>query len=301
MRVLNIEAEDYSREAQSIIESVADYSASAEISDCEVLIVRLARRIDADILDQLPSLKAMVTATTGLNHIDLEECERRNIAVLSLKGEEEFLKTITATAEHTIALMLNLIRSIPAASASVENGEWDRDQFKGYDLFGKTLGIIGYGRLGKLVKKYALAFGMNVLTYDIKPGDFVGLGTLLSQSDIVSLNASYVPENDKMIDSQTFNRMKKSAYFINTARGELVDEQALLDSLNSGQIAGAALDVLNDENNLNMKENPIIEYARSNRNLLITPHIGGATYDSMKKTEIFMAKKLKKFIEEHEV
>lgn len=299
LRVLNIEAEDYSCEAQNIIESVADYSASSEISDCDVLIVRLARRIDAGILDQLPNLKAIVTATTGLNHIDLDEFSKRGIAVLSLKGEEDFLKTITATAEHTIALMLCLMRSIPAASASVEKGKWNRDEFKGYDLSGKTFGIIGYGRLGKLVEKYALAFGMRVLTHDVKPGDFVDLDTLLSESDIVSLHASYAPENDKMIKAETFKKMKKGAYFINTARGELVDEQGLLDALSSGHISAAALDVLADENNLDVNQNPLIQHARSKQNLFITPHIGGATYDSMEKTEIFMAQKLKKFIEEY--
>ncbi len=315
LKILNLEPDDYSAEALAILEKFSHVDTGplsreelkTSIGSYDILIARLGHKIDKEILEAADNLKAIVTATTGLNHIDTVEAEKRKIRVLSLQGEREFLDTITATAEHTIALILSLIRNIPASCANVLDNHWDRDSFKGIDLANRTIGIIGYGRLGGLVAHYASALGMRVLAHDVKDMTdtetvkFVSMEELLKSSDIVSLHVLYTPETHHLIDASCFKKIKEGAVFINTARGELVDEQALLKALESGHLAGAALDVIEGENikNTNWMENdPLICYARKHSNLLITPHIGGATYDSMAKTEIFMANKLQKFIEE---
>lgn len=313
-KILNLEPSDYSPEARRIIESRADLqdgpitrtSLKKNIADYYGIIVRLGHKIDKDLFDHAEQLKVIVSATTGLNHIDISEAKSRGITILSLKGETDFLETVTATAEHTIGLMLSLIRHTPHAYNSVMDGTWDRNLFKGHDLYGKTLGIIGYGRLGKLVAKYATAFGMAVIAYDTKdiPHDetveSASLNEVLSRSDIITLHASYSPENERFIDKTCFEKMKKGAVFINTARGEIIDEQALLDALKTKHLSGAALDVISNEQALlsvSISDNPLYKYARKYNNLILTPHIGGATYDSMYKTEIFMAHKLIKFFD----
>ena len=137
------------------------------IHDKEILIVALADKVDKEVLSKAQNLKIIVSPTTGLDHIDEKFAQERNIKIISLRGEIEFLKNVTATAELTWGLILSLTRKIPAAVAHVASGGWNRYDFKGIELKGKTLGIIGYGRLGKIVAEYAKAFRMKVLTYDI--------------------------------------------------------------------------------------------------------------------------------------
>jgi D-3-phosphoglycerate dehydrogenase len=247
-----------------------------------------------------PRLKTIVTPTTGLNHIDLNEAHRRGITVLSLQGETEFLNDIRATAEHTVGLMLSLLRRVPSAVGDVQKGNWDRDLFKGHELFAKTIGIIGYGRLGRIVAKYLRAFDARILVSDphfdqatLDPGiSAVGLDDLLQESNIVSLHVSLSDRTRSFFGKEQFSKMKPGGWFVNTARGELIDEMALLDALRSGQLAGAALDVLCGEHQNVMENHPLVAYVREHDNLLITPHIGGCTLESMEKTEMFMAKKL---------
>ncbi len=315
LRLLNTEPEDYSAEALAVLQGFAEVDARplsraeliSSIGEYEALIVRLGHKIDQEILDQAGNLKVIVTATTGLNHLDMDALKTRNIDVLCLRGEREFLNNITATSEHCFALLLSLVRHLPRAHQSVMNATWERDDFKGSELAGKTIGIIGYGRLGLIVARYAKAFGMEVLVHDIdvQAGEdvcSVSRSELLARSDIVSLHVNYSKETHHLIDAQCFEAMKQGALFINTARGEIVDEGALLSALQSGHVGGAALDVLQGENGLEedwVNTDPLIQYAKTHDNLIITPHIGGATYDSMVKTEIFMAQKLKNWHENH--
>jgi len=246
-------------------------------------------------------LKIIVTPTTGLNHIDLREAQRQDIKVLSLQGETEFLNDIRATAEHTVGLMLSLLRRIPSAVVDVKKGGWDRDRFKGRELYGKTIGIVGYGRLGRIVGKYLQAFDARILAHEPhinqKATDSgistVGLDDLLQNSDIVTLHVSLSDRTRSFFGKEQFSKMKPGAWFINTARGELIDETALLDALRSGQLAGAAVDVLCGEQHDGKMNHPLVAYAREHDNLLITPHIGGCTVESMEKTEVFMARKLR--------
>lgn len=312
-RVLNVEPLNYSKEAVSFIKSVANYEEAAlsyeelekEIPSYDVLITRIGHKIDESLIDKAVNLKAIVTATTGLNHINVKHAQAKGISVLSLKGEEAFLETVSATAEHSFALLLALTRKIPAAVNHVKSGQWNRDVFKGIELKDNTVGIIGYGRLGKKMAQYCNAFGMKVLAYDISQKQYppyvqsTYLDVLLAQSDIISVHASYAEGQNEILTKEKLLLIKKGAYLINTARGELIDNDVVVECLKSGQLKGAALDVLPGENTgiKNWAEDdPIIKYSQENDNLIITPHIGGATLTSMSNTEKFMAQKLVRFI-----
>lgn len=307
LRILNLEPAGYSSEAKGILDYLGDvddgpFDRSAlldRVGSYDVLIVRLGHQIDAEVLDRADLLSTVVTATTGLNHIDLEEAYRRGISVLSLRGEREFLDGIYATAEHTWALVLSLCRHLPAAHAEVMNNSWERDLFKGTELHGKCIGIVGFGRIGTKVARYGVGFGMRVLVYDPKfpqgvseIAEHVCLNRLLSEADIVSLHVNHDESTHELIGEKELRAMKPGAVLVNTARGEIISEDALLSCLSDRQIGGAALDVLTGENDGWTSSKRLIEYARSHSNVLITPHIGGCTEESMKKTEIFMAKKL---------
>lgn len=311
LHILNVEPDDYSPEARDILTSFAKLDERvlsreeliASIHHYDGLIVRLGHRIDRSVLEHAEKLQFIATATTGLNHIDLKEAQRRNIEVICLKGEREFLDTIHATAEHTWGLVLALLRHIPVAVQHVHDFGWNRDRFKGRELFDRTIGIIGYGRLGSRVAQYALAFGMHVLAYDPAvntgaPGvTFVAFEEVLKNADIVSLHVPYEEATLKLIGDRELAFMKQDAYLVNTSRGEILDETALLVALTDHRLAGAALDVLCGENSDRPDWSvhaPLIRYARDHENLIITPHIGGATYDSMRKTEIFIAENIKK-------
>ena len=170
-----------------------------------------------------------------------------------------------------------------------------------------TLGILGFGRLGQQVAEYAKAFGLKVLASDpfIEPTVLqekqvfsCSKETLFKQSDIVSLHVNYESTNHNLVNYKEFECMKDGSYFVNTARGELIDEGALLDALSSGKLAGAALDVLeNEQDSTTLFNTPLMQYAQEHDNLLITPHIGGCTLESMQKTELFIVNKLKSFLE----
>lgn len=313
-RILNVEPENYCEEARAILETFSSLDLVSldratllqRIGNYDGLVVRLGHHINTELFDAARKLKVIATATTGLNHIDLAQAQRHGVAVLSLKGERQFLDTVTATAEHTWGMLLSLVRHLPQAYNHVLEGGWNRNLFKGIDLKGKTLGIIGLGRLGTMVARFGLAFGMKVLASDIITNSgiedisFVCKTELLSKADIVTLHVALDKEAKGMLGQEEFANMKRGSWLINTSRGELIDEKALLEALLSGHLAGAALDVLVGEYSTGLNwvgSHPLIAYARKNKNLLLFPHIGGATYDSMRKTEVFMANKLHHFFQ----
>jgi D-3-phosphoglycerate dehydrogenase len=316
-RLLVTERDRFSAEAARSLREVADVTLAdldrpsllEKVSNVEVLWIRLRHRIDQEILDRAANLRFICSPTTGLNHIDLEGAGRRDIRVISLRGELDFLKEIRATAEHTIALMLALLRNLCPAANHVLAGGWDRDTFRGHELHEKTIGVVGYGRLGRLVAKYLEAFGARVLVTDpnvatdevAENADWTSLGSLLAESDVVTLHVNLCDETKGFFGREQFDQMRCGAYLVNTSRGELVDESALLDSLASGRLAGAALDVLCDEDSSGMGDHPLVSWALGGGNLLITPHIGGCTTESMAKTELFLAKKLCAVLQESSV
>lgn len=310
LKILNVEPDEYSDEARSIliqigslVEKNMDRSELLQrIHEFDALIVRLRHQVDAELINAAPALKIIVSATTGLDHIDMEYAARKNISVLSLRGETEFLRTIPATAELTWGLLLALTRNIPSAHASVLNGAWQRDRFKGHELAGLRLGIVGLGRIGEKVAGYGSAFGMKVKAYDPYRTDAVSgvelktsLAELLGDSDVLSIHVPLIQETVNLIGTKELNMLQRGSWLVNTARGAIVNEPALLDALKSGHLAGAALDVLSGERT--NENSPLIEHAHTHPNLLLTPHIGGATCESMHSTEVFMANKLKNHVE----
>lgn len=313
IRLLIAEPENFSSDAVSILSEFADVELRA-ISQAEVsevlfsydgIWLRLGLTIRAADLHEKIRCRWLVTATTGTDHIDITAAEEMGICVLSLKGQTDFLKTIRATAEHTVALVLSLVRHLPWAFEDVRKGNWNRDDFTGHELHGKIAGIVGLGRLGRIVARYLKVFDMRILAYDpyVKNGgddaDIVAsLDELLGQSDIVSVHVPLNVETAGMFNWGRFSSMKKGSYFINTSRSGVVEEVALLNALEGGRLAGAALDVLTGEPNGISERHPLIYYAASHNNLLLTPHIGGATYESMERCESFMAELLRRsFVE----
>jgi D-3-phosphoglycerate dehydrogenase / 2-oxoglutarate reductase len=311
--ILIAESSSFSSEAVRILEDTGNVvladldgrSLLSAVTDVDILWVRLRNRIDRQVFQAARRLRVIATPTTGLNHIDVAEAERRNIHIISLRGEAEFLQYIFATAEHTIALILGLLRHLPAAHQHVINGRWNRDLFVGRELHGKTAGVIGYGRVGRMVAGHLRAFGMRVLATDLPSRmghqcddgiESVPLDQLLKNSDLVTLHIPLVEETTGFLGECEFAKMKRGVCFINTSRGELVDETALLMALDKGTVGGAALDVLTDESSSGMMDNPIVQYSLAHKNVLITPHIAGCTVESRAKTEVFLATRVAAFV-----
>lgn len=244
---------------------------------------------------KFPSLRVVASNTTSDSHIDTEYCREHGIEVITLK-DDPILYDITAVAELTIGLIIALTRNVVPASKSVLNGEWSRWPFGGKKMLkNMSLGIIGHGRIGTHVTEMIRGWFNGCLWYD-KPPDVVGFGVsnfpmleidgLVSHSDIVTV---HIPpdDNEGMFNGAMFEKFKHGSYFINTSRGEIVDEIALIEALESGQLAGAATDVLSGEfrEDFDADLNPLVQYARKHDNLLITPHIGGSTEDAWEMTQ----------------
>lgn len=310
-RILNAEPENYSPRALEILQGAGQVRLAAlsraellaALAEVDALIVRLAFQVDEEVFAAAPHLRAVVSATTGLDHIDLAAAERHGVQVLSLRGEVNFLRSIPATAELTWGLLLALTRNIPSAFSSVLAGEWQRDRFKGHDLAGRRLAILGLGRIGSIVARYGLAFGMRVYAYDPHPLTWVegvkrteSMEELLVAADVLSIHVPLNPQTVGLVGAEQLNRLPPGALLINTSRGDVLDESALLAALQSGRLAGAALDVLSNERSTGLGSSALVEFARTHANLLLTPHIGGATYESMAATEIFMAHKLVNYL-----
>lgn len=264
----------------------------------DAIWIRLGRRIDAAVLGPRPRCRTLVAGVTGLDHIDLDACAARGVRVLSLKGEVDFLKEVRATAELTVGLLLALLRQLPAAVLHVRAGGWDRDLFRGRELHGRTAGIVGVGRLGSQVARLLGAFGMRVLGHDPRAGVPPQLAEarpklrdLLAESDVVSLHVPYGPETHHLIGAGELAAMKPTAVLINTSRGGVLDEAALLAALQEGRLAGAGLDVLDGEPAIDGRH-PVVKAAASRDNLLVLPHLGGCTVESLEKTEVFLAERL---------
>jgi len=264
------------------------------VTDYDVLVVQLGLQIDKKVIDAASSLKVIATATTGLDHIDIAYARSKGIEIVSLKDETEFLNSITSTAELACGLMIALVRNTHAAHQSVLKGKWDRENWRGHSLSGKTLGIIGFGRLGKMMATYGEALGMNVVLTDPDADGSISIKELLKVSDIISLHVHLTEDTEGLICEETLKLIKPGAVLVNTARGKLVDEKALIKALDNGNLAGFATDVLADEHSFTGDEaqSSLIEYAKSHDNVIITPHIGGTTVESREATDIFIAKKV---------
>jgi D-lactate dehydrogenase len=219
--------------------------------NCPIISPFIYSQINEDILEKLPNLKMVATRSTGFDHIDIKEAEERKITVCNVPFYGE-----NTVAEHTFALMLALSRKLPDSVEKARKGDFSLEGLRGFDLKDKTLGVIGMGHIGLHVARIAKGFGMNVLAYDPKEDKKIAkkigfayskLEDLLSKSDIITLHAPYNEKTRHLINSGNISLIKKGAYLINTARGGLVETQSLLKALSGGTLAGAGLDVLEEE------------------------------------------------------
>ncbi len=307
MKILITEPQDYSSKAIEMYKSLGDVILGGEpTADVEAIVIRLKHKIDKSWMNKVPNLKVIASPTTGLNHIDVAEAEKRGIKLITLRGHTEFLDKITSTAEETLGLILALARKIPQAHEHVKAGGWNRDQFKGYQLAGQTLGILGLGRLGKMVAGYGKVLGMNVLACDPAvdadtmthhSAEKVSMDELFKQSDVLSLHVLLTDATQNLIKENHLKTMKPTAHLVNTARAEIVEKGALEKALKEKWIAGAAVDVMWDEegSGAHLQQSELWQMAKNGQhNLIIVPHIGGATYDAMQITEEFIADLVKK-------
>ncbi len=272
----------------------------ARIEEFDVYFASLKLVMDKEILARAVKLKVIATPTTGSDHLDLKEAAKRNIAVITLKNETEFLDKIPSTAELAWTLLLSIMRRIPECVEASRQGIWGRDAFRGHQIAGRTLGILGYGRLGRIVAEYGKAFRMRVITHDIKdvtPAagvEVVDFETLLSESDVLSLHIHLNTYTERLLSWNEFEAMKPGITIINTSRGAIIDEAAFLGALETGRVSAAGIDVVHGEWSDDLKNHPLIVYARNHENLIITPHVGGTTYEAQLMAYGHTVHKLKK-------
>lgn len=253
-------------------------------------------RLNAEMIGEATRLQVIAVAATGADHIDDRALAERSIGFYTLRGQTEVLRNLTPAAELSWLLLMACARQFRAAVEHVLEAGWNRADFPGIMLRGRRLGLIGCGRIGTWMSRYGTAFGMECVGYDptletfpetIRP---VSLDELLETSDFVSIHVPLTPETEGMLDRSCFERMKQGAVFVNTSRGDVADEAALLDALRSGRLAAAGLDVLTGEPDV--ESHPLRLHAESHPNLIITPHIGGFSPDAVRSVVRFSGERI---------
>lgn len=268
-----------------------------EIPNYEAIIVRSATTVDADVIDHGLNLKVIGRAGTGLDNIDVAYAQEQGILVVNAPDANT-----VAVAEHTMGLLLSLARRLPRADLSLKEGKWEKKKLMGTGLKGKTLGIVGFGRIGREVATRAQAFDMKILVNQkrktpealLENVESVDLTVLLQKADFVTLHVPLKPETENMIGADQLALMKPTAYLINTARGGVIDEAALLAALDEGQIAGAALDVFMEEPAPN---SVLVQHER----VIATPHIAASTEDAKQAAAVTVAEQIVDLFQEVEV
>ncbi|QLH74746.1 MAG: phosphoglycerate dehydrogenase [Methanomassiliicoccales archaeon] len=268
------------------------------IGDYEALIVRSGTKVTAQVIEAGKKLRVVGRAGVGVDNVDVEAATRRGVLVMNTPAAN-----IISASEHTMAMMLAWARNIPSADVSMKEGKWERSKFMGIELSGKTLGIVGIGRIGGEVAKKAKAFGMKLVGYDpfisqelaVKLGvRLLPLDKVLQESDIITIHAPLTPTTHHLIGKAQFDMMKPHAVLINCARGEIVDENALVEALETKRIAGAALDVFE-------KEPPKGSKLLTLPNVVLTPHLGASTKEAQEKVSVEMAEHVKLFLLENKI
>lgn len=262
------------------------------IGNYDALVVRSATKVTKALIEAGKKLKVIGRAGTGVDNIDLEAAAKNRIAVVNAPEGN-----VLAVAELVFGMMLALARRLAKADSSLRKKNWDKSRLKGFELSGKTLGVVGLGRIGKEVAKRALAFGMHVVAYDPFVKEFpdveiVSLDRLLETSDIITIHVPLMKQTENMIGLAEFAKMKQDAILINCARGGIVDEDALYEALAGGKIAGAGLDVFAREPPFSGAGSRLLELD----NVILTPHIGASTGEAQKKCGIEVAEQVSKFL-----
>ncbi len=254
------------------------FDLSGRIADYDGILIRSATKMTADLIEAGERLRVIGRAGVGVDNVDVEAASRRGILVANAPES-----TVISAAEHTLGLMLALSRNIAQAHAALKAGRWERQRFAGLELAGKTLGLVGFGRIGQQVARRAQGLEMRVVAHDpyvarerfrdlgVEPKN--ALADVLAEADFLSLHVTLTEETRGLIGREALAAAKEGMRIVNAARGELVDEEALLDALRSGSVAGAALDVFEDEPNV---DPGLLEL----ENVVLTPHIGSATHEA---------------------
>ncbi|WP_433974611.1 phosphoglycerate dehydrogenase [Tunturiibacter lichenicola] len=266
---------------------------AAELADADALVVRSAVQADAKLLESAPKLRVIGRAGVGVDNIDTDAATHRGIVVMNTPGANA-----VAVAELTLGLMISLARAIPRANSTMHAGKWDKKSLQGQELRGKTLGIVGLGRIGLEVARRAASFGMNIIGYDpfVAPViarennvTLVPIDDIFKESDYLTLHVGLTTQTEGLINSTSIKIMKKGIRIINCARGELIVEQALADGIKSGHVGGAALDVFHQEP---LKESPFYNLD----NVILSPHIAGATDEAQEAIGIQLAMQVRDYL-----
>ncbi len=266
---------------------------SAHLGDCDALLVRSAVKVTKEVLAQAPKLRVIGRAGVGVDNVDLAAATDAGVLVMNTPGGNA-----VSVAEHTLALMLSMARSVPQASASTKSGKWEKKKFLGNELRGKTLGVVGLGSIGREVVKRAKPFEMRIVGHDPYISaqsardlgiELLPLSDLYSASDYITLHVSLTPETERMLDAKAFARMKDGVRIVNCARGELIDAAALKSAIETGRVAGAALDVFE-------KEPPGDDPLFSLEPLVATPHIAGSTEEAQEIVGIRIVEQMVEYL-----
>jgi D-3-phosphoglycerate dehydrogenase len=267
----------------------ADSDLASIIGDFDAIVIRSATTLDAALIDRAPRLKVIGRAGVGIDNVDVDAATRRGIVVANAAES-----TVDSAAEHAIALLFSLVRNVPQAHAALTAGTWDRQRFTGVELAGKTLGVLGLGRIGREVARRALGIGMRVVAYDpfVAADRFRELGVeaatslddVFTEADVITLHLSLNDETRGLLDAAAFARMKDGVRLVNAARGGLVDEAALLDAIRSGKVAGAALDVFETE----PYTGPLLGLPQ----VVVTPHLAGSTIEAQDRAGLVIAEQV---------
>lgn len=256
------------------------------IVDADVLVVRSATKVTSELLSSARNLKIVARAGIGLDNIDQEACKEKKIKVINTPGASS-----NAVAELTLGLILASFRNVQKAHNQMKNKKWEKKQLVGREVEGKTLGIVGYGRIGSLVSKKASALGMSIIAHDPHARKdetatfFDSIDEFFQQADVISIHAPLVEATRNLINKENIGKMKDGVYIINTARGQIIDEDALYEGCKSGKIAGAALDVYWQE----PYQGKLLELD----NVYFTPHLGASTKEAQMRIGKELVKRIK--------
>lgn len=270
------------------------------VMNYEGLIVRSKVKIDKELLDIASNLKVIARAGAGLDQIDIEEVERRKIKVVNApEGNRD------AVGEHAVGMLLSLMNKMQTGDKEVRNGIWKREKNRGYEVGGLTIGIIGYGNMGKAFAKRIKGFGCRVIAYDKYISGYADefaeeafIEDIFKDADVLSLHIPLTEVSRRMVDKKFIENFKKNFWLVNTARGEVVLQADLIEALDSGKIRGAALDVLENEKfeTLTSAQKLNFENLVERENVLFTPHVAGWTYESLVKINEVLVEKLRESI-----
>jgi D-3-phosphoglycerate dehydrogenase len=263
------------------------------IPEYDVLVVRSATKANREIIEAGKNLKLIARAGTGLDNVDTKAAKEKNIKVINTPGANAI-----SVAELAIGFMLSMFRHIARGTAGLKDGKWEKKELEGCELYGKTIGIIGFGAIGKEIAKRLLAFDCKILAYDVMPDagglqvTFASLEEIYKDSDVITIHTPLIEPTKHMIDEKAINQMKDGVYIVHAARGGIVDESALLKALETGKVAGAALDVFEVEPPTDDLRKKLIAHPK----VIGTPHIGASTGEAQERVGVQIVASLKKEI-----